>query len=100
MFSLVRMAFQDVSQIKLSDGSKIPSIGFGTYKIASSDVAQAIDSALKAGYRHFDCAHLYENEAAIGEAFKKQFSNGEISRKDLFITSKVSPLLALNLIFF
>lgn len=70
---------------KLSNGVSIPMLGFGTYKIEKSDVADAIQGALDAGYRHFDCAHIYGNEAEIGEAFKKS----GVKREDLFITSKV-----------
>lgn len=70
---------------KFSNGVSIPMLGFGTYEIDNADVPAAIQGALDAGYRHFDCAHIYGNEAAIGEAFK----NADVKREDLFITSKV-----------
>ncbi|WP_201307703.1 aldo/keto reductase [Companilactobacillus farciminis] len=70
---------------EFSNGVSIPMLGFGTYKIDNADVPAAIQGALDAGYRHFDCAHIYGNEAAIGEAFKK----ANVNREDLFITSKV-----------
>lgn len=70
---------------EFSNGVSIPMLGFGTYKIDNADVPAAIQGALDAGYRHFDCAHIYGNEAAIGEAFKK----ADVNREDLFITSKV-----------
>ncbi|KRO00775.1 aldo/keto reductase [Companilactobacillus kimchiensis] len=70
---------------KLSNGVSIPMLGFGTYEIKKSEVAAAIQGALDAGYRHFDCAHIYGNEAEVGQAFK----DSGIKREDLFITSKV-----------
>ena len=70
---------------KLSNGVSIPMLGFGTYELEKSDVAEAIQGAIDAGYRHFDCAHIYGNEAEVGQAFK----NSGVKREDLFITSKV-----------
>lgn len=70
---------------KLSNGVEIPMLGFGTYEIDNADVPAAIQGAIDAGYRHFDCAHIYGNEKAIGKAFK----DSGIKREDLFITSKV-----------
>ncbi|ANN49744.1 glyoxal reductase [Levilactobacillus brevis] len=70
---------------QLSNGVTIPMLGFGTYLIDSKDVPAAIKTALDAGYRHLDCAHIYGNEPAVGEAIK---ASG-IDRSDLFITSKV-----------
>ena len=47
--------------------------------------------AIECGYRHFDCAWLYGNEEIIGQALKNAIneSNGQLKRKDFFITSKV-----------
>lgn len=70
---------------RLSNGTTIPMLGFGTYQIANEDVPAAIETALKTGYRHFDCAHIYGNEAAVGAALKA----ADVDRADLFITSKV-----------
>ena len=70
---------------KLSNGISIPMLGFGTYEIKPDEVADAVAEALDAGYRHFDCAHIYGNEKEVGQAFKKS----DVKREDLFITSKV-----------
>ena len=50
-----------------------------------------IKCALNCGYRHFDCAWLYANEAVIGNALKEAIneSNGALKREDIFLTSKV-----------
>jgi len=45
--------------------------------------------ALKAGYRHFDCAHIYGNEKEIGNAFQFAFTNKLVTRNELFITGKL-----------
>ena len=51
---------------------------------------EAIKTALAAGYRHFDCAYVYENEQYIGQILRDAIeeSNGALKREDLFITSK------------
>ena len=52
---------------------------------------KAIKYAVEIGYRHFDCAWLYNNEAVIGQAIKEAImeSNGALKRQDIFLTSKV-----------
>lgn len=46
--------------------------------------------ALDLGYRHIDTAFNYNNEEAIGTAIKKWIEDGKGTRKDLFVTTKVS----------
>ena len=52
-------------------------------------VGSAVDAALRGGYRHIDCAHIYENEAEVGDTLQKCFNEGITQREDLFITSKL-----------
>ena len=54
-----------------------------------AQVKAAVSAALKAGYRHIDCAACYGNEVEVGEAFNEAFSAGDIARSDVFITSKL-----------
>ncbi|CAJ0956030.1 unnamed protein product, partial [Mesorhabditis belari] len=74
--------------IQLSSGHSIPALGLGTWLSKPGEVGQAVDMALKAGYRHIDCAHAYGNQKEIGEVFAKVF-DGQLERSDVFITSKI-----------
>ncbi|TDL19880.1 Aldo/keto reductase [Rickenella mellea] len=65
--------------------NRIPTIGLGTWQSERGEVGQAVLTALKAGYRHLDCAWVYRNEAEIGAAIK----DSGIARSELFLTSKL-----------
>lgn len=76
----------------LYSGEEIPAVGIGTFgsdKYDADAVANAVYGAVRYGYRLIDCAAVYQNEDKIGTVLQQIFSEGEISRKDLFITSKV-----------
>src|SRR5947209_6828777 len=60
-------------------------VGYGTFPLKGNDCIQAIEGAIKLGYRIIDSATKYENLDAIGTAIAK------FNRKDLFIISKVWP---------
>ncbi len=81
-----------VPSFTLNDGDQIPCLGMGTFgsdRVSAEDVAGAVAGGLRVGYRLFDCAACYGNEAEIGREFKKAFDEGVVERKDLFIMSKV-----------
>lgn len=69
----------------------MPSNGFGTWKAEPGECAQALRTALDVGYRHIDCAAVYQNERELGEVFAEYCSgpNPKIPREQLFVTSKV-----------
>jgi diketogulonate reductase-like aldo/keto reductase len=67
----------------LNTGARIPAVGFGTWKAAPGLAGKAVKEAYEAGYRHFDCAPLYFNEAEIGDVLKK------LPRGDIFVTTKL-----------
>ncbi|KAL4339378.1 hypothetical protein GQ457_08G019770 [Hibiscus cannabinus] len=69
----------EIRFFELNTGAKIPSIGFGTYGVAGNTVATAV----KAGYRHIDCASLYANEKEVGVALKGLFDDGVVKREEL-----------------
>ncbi|CBQ67811.1 probable GCY1-galactose-induced protein of aldo/keto reductase family [Sporisorium reilianum SRZ2] len=70
---------------KLNTGAEIPVIGLGTWQSAPGEVAKAVESALKAGYRHIDAAWIYGNESEVGEGIK---ASG-VARSEIFVTTKV-----------
>ncbi len=80
-----------VPQRLLSTGAKMPAIGLGTFgsdHVSHQGVADAVLEAARVGYRHFDCASVYGNEAHIGASFQRMLESG-LRREKLWITSKV-----------
>jgi len=75
-----------IPEILLNNGQKIPQFGFGVFLIKPEETEQAVDSALKAGYRHIDTAQMYGNEAEVGDAIRKS----ELDRTDVFVTTKLN----------
>ena len=69
----------------LSNGVKIPAVGFGTYKAADGKSAEVISTAIEVGYRCLDTASFYETEEYVAEAVEKS----GIPREEFFITSKL-----------
>lgn len=57
----------------------------GTWQAKPGEVRQAVAQALAAGYRHLDCALIYQNEDEVGQGIK----DSGLKREDIFITSKV-----------
>lgn len=64
---------------------KIPAIGLGTWQLQGDVLAASVAAAAEAGYRHFDTAPRYENEAAVGAALR---ATG-LARESYFVTTKV-----------
>lgn len=52
---------------------------------------RSVEAALEAGYRHFDTARAYENEAALGRALNRWIGGDPAKRKELFIVTKLPP---------
>lgn len=71
--------------ITLNDGLRIPTVGFGTWKISDTDAPVVVEEALAAGYRSIDTAAVYANESGIGVALK----NSGLDRSEIFLTTKV-----------
>ncbi|CAH1637652.1 unnamed protein product [Spodoptera littoralis] len=76
---------------QLEGGDRMPRIGFGTWQAADDVLEKAVDAALEAGYRHFDTARAYENEAALGRALNRWIGGDPERRKQLFIVTKLPP---------
>lgn len=71
------------------NNDKMPSLGLGTWKSAKGEVYEVVRKAIEVGYRHFDCAFFYGNEAEIGQAIAAAVKNGDVKREELWITSKL-----------
>lgn len=71
--------------MKLNNGIEIPSMGFGTYKMAPEDTKASVLCALRCGWRHIDTAAFYRNEAEVGEAVRES----GIARSEIFVTTKL-----------
>jgi diketogulonate reductase-like aldo/keto reductase len=70
----------------LSNGVKIPCVGFGTWQTPDGEVAvSSVKAALKAGYRHIDTAAVYGNEESVGRAIRES----GVPRGEIFLTTKL-----------
>ena len=71
--------------ITLSNGVKMPQLGYGVYQVTQQECERCVLDALDAGYRSLDTAQCYFNEEQVGSAIEKS----GIDRKEIFLTSKV-----------
>ena len=80
-----------IPQRTLYTGAIMPAIGLGTFgsdHVSAAEIAEVVKGAAAVGYRHFDCASVYGNEAEIGASIE-EILRGGIKREDLWITSKL-----------
>ncbi len=71
--------------VTLSNGVKMPQLGYGVYQVSKEECERCVLDALKVGYRHIDTAQSYFNEEEVGYAIKKS----GILREEIFLTTKV-----------
>lgn len=67
----------------------IPCIGFGTATLFDEVCVASVRHAIRAGYRHIDTALLYDNQEAVGRAIQEAIAAGDVTREELWVTSKV-----------
>ena len=72
-------------QTVTTNGLAIPQLGFGVFRMTEEEVERLVPAALEAGFRHFDTAQIYGNEAALGRALK----SAGVPRDEIFLTTKV-----------
>ncbi|HET8815520.1 MAG TPA: aldo/keto reductase [Solirubrobacterales bacterium] len=71
--------------LTLHDGVEMPQLGFGVFQIPAEETQERVEEALAVGYRHFDTAAIYGNEAGVGAAIA---ATG-VRREDVFVTTKL-----------
>ncbi len=72
-----------------NNGDQLPILGLGTWKSKSGEVRKAVFWAIQAGYRHLDCAAIYQNEREVGQGITDALAEGLVKRDELFVTSKL-----------
>jgi len=75
--------------LELRSRDKMPVVGLGLWKIPRDSTAQTVYDAIRSGYRHFDCACDYGNEAEVGDGFRRAFADGLVTRDQLWVTTKL-----------
>ncbi len=71
--------------VKLSNGVKMPILGYGVYQVSPAECERCVSDAISVGYRSIDTAQAYGNEEGVGQAVRKS----GVPREELFITTKV-----------
>ena len=72
-------------RITLNDGTTIPQLGFGVFRVDPEETERIVSDALEVGYRHIDTAVIYGNEIGVGRAI----AASGIPRDELYITTKL-----------
>lgn len=73
----------------LNDGYDLPLLGLGTYKLDPAETETIVRTAIELGYRHIDTASLYGNEVEVGKAINGAIAAGDVTREELFVTTKL-----------
>ncbi|MGN6426000.1 MAG: aldo/keto reductase [Leifsonia sp.] len=71
--------------LTLNNGTTIPQLGFGVFKVDPAETTRIVTDALEVGYRHIDTAAIYGNEEGVGAAI----ASSGIPRDELFVTTKL-----------
>lgn len=78
-----------IPTVTFNDGTEMPQLGLGTYKLRGEECVRVVREAIELGYRHIDTASVYENEEEVGQAIADAIAAGDVSREELFVTTKV-----------
>jgi 2,5-diketo-D-gluconate reductase A len=79
------VATANIPTLELNNGTRIPQLGFGVFKVDPAETTRIVTDALEVGYRHIDTAAIYGNETGVGEAL----ASSAIARDELFVTTKL-----------
>jgi 2,5-diketo-D-gluconate reductase B len=72
-----------------ANGARIPAVGLGTLGLKDAACVDAVNAALRLGYRHIDTAERYGNEGEVGEGLHQGLAAAGLKRDDVFVTTKV-----------
>lgn len=75
--------------VNFRDGTEFPQLGLGTWKLRDEEAERAVRVAIEVGYRHIDTAAIYQNEDVVGKAIRDAIKAGDVTRDELFVTSKL-----------
>ncbi|MDE6637571.1 MAG: aldo/keto reductase, partial [Muribaculaceae bacterium] len=73
--------------IRLNSGYYMPILGLGTYSLTGDVCVNSVKSAIKAGFRKIDTAHMYGNEVEVGRGVRES----EVPREEIFVATKIYP---------
>lgn len=86
---LLMCAVGAVPSIQIAPGVHMPLVGLGTWQYNSTVARAAVSEALRLGYTHIDTALGYNNQVGVGAAITYALGAGTITRKNLFVVSKI-----------
>jgi len=72
-----------------SDVPKLFLYPYSMWLTKPGEIEEAVETALRAGYRRFDCSPRYNNDREIGNVLQRWFKDGRLKREEVFITSKL-----------
>jgi D-xylose reductase len=75
--------------ITLPGGDRMPVVGLGLWKVPRDAAPQLVETAIRTGYRHLDCACDYANEPEVGAGIRAALTGGACRRDELWVTSKL-----------
>ena len=86
-------------QLELPDGTTLPVLGLGTWRMGESSATRDAEianlrSAIALGYRLIDTAEMYGEggaESVVGQALTQALRAGDVQRDDMRVVSKVYP---------
>lgn len=71
--------------ITLNDGTTIPQLGLGVYKVGQDIGVELVKLALELGYRRVDTASIYDNEIEVGGGIRQS----GLAREEIYVTTKI-----------
>ena len=74
-----------MQEVTLSNGVKMPLLGYGVFQVSPAECERCVSDALSVGYRLIDTAQAYANEEGVGNAWRKS----GLKREEFFLVTKV-----------